>query len=109
MYCLRGHPAAVASINQQRQLEIYQKETNPNYVRAYSHFINGLRISLQQYDEEHKPKGNPKGKPKDEADRRANTLKRGGGDKFKHDKESFEKFKKELKELGMWVEPSDFA
>jgi hypothetical protein len=65
--------------------------------------------SLQQYDEEHKPKGNPKGKPKDEADRRANALKRGGSEKFKHDKESFEKFKKELKELGMWVEPSDFA
>jgi hypothetical protein len=55
-YCLRGHPAAVASINQQRQLEIYQKETNPTYMRSYSHFMNGLRVSLQQYDEEHKPK-----------------------------------------------------
>jgi hypothetical protein len=104
-HCLRGHPAAVAAINQQRQLEIYQKEVTPNYVRTFSNFMNGLRISLQQYDDEHKPKPNYKSKAKQEEERRANLLKQ-KTDKTKATPEEFEKFKKELQDLGnRWQYP----
>jgi hypothetical protein len=102
-HCLHGHPAAVAAINQQRQLEIYQKEITPNYVWSFNNFMNGLRISLQQYDDEHKPKPNPKFKPKQEEECRANNTKR-LTERTKATPEEFEKFKKELQDLGMWLE-----
>jgi hypothetical protein len=97
-YCLRGHPAAVVSINQQRELEIFQCETTPGYLRPFSNFMNGLRISLQQYDDEHKPKqgNNQKGRVNDNVDRRANVV--------QQSPEDFERFRSEMKELGMWLE-----
>jgi hypothetical protein len=106
-HCLRGHPAAVAAINQQRQLEIYQKEVMPNCVRSFNNFMNGLRISLQQYDDEHKPKHNPKFKSKQEEERRANITKR-TTERARATPEEFEKFKKELQDLGMWLEGDAF-
>jgi hypothetical protein len=102
-HCLRGHPAAVAAINQQRQLEIYQREVTPNYMRTFGNFMNSLRISLQQYDDENKPKQTLKNKNKQEEERRANALKH-KADKQKATPEEFERFKKELQELGMWLE-----
>jgi hypothetical protein len=97
-YCLRGHPAAVVSINQQRELEIFQCETTPGYVRPFSNFMNGLRILLQQYDDEHKPKQgtNQKGRVNDNFDRQANAV--------QQSPEDFERFRNEMKELGMWLE-----
>jgi hypothetical protein len=97
-HCLRDHPAAVVSINQQRELEIFLRETTPGYVRPFSNFVNGLRISLQQYNDKHKPEQNPtsRGRGTDNTDRRANTL--------QQTPEDYERFKSEMKELGMWLE-----
>jgi hypothetical protein len=97
-YCLQGHPAAVVSIHQQHELEIFQQETTPGYVRPFSNFMNGLCISLQQYDDEHKPKQNTnhRGHGNDNADRQANTM--------QQSPEDFEWFRNEMKELGMWLE-----
>jgi predicted phage tail protein len=106
-HCLRGHPVAVAAINQQQQLEIYQKEITPNYVRSFNNFMNGLRISLQQCSDKHKPKHNPKFKPKQEEERCANNTKR-STEGVKATPEEFEKFKKELQEFGMWLEGDVF-
>jgi hypothetical protein len=110
-YCLRGHPAAMASINQQRQLKIHFKETNPGFVvRTFAAFMDGIRVSMQQYDEENKFT-NPSKKAK-AAERRANAFKREDGKrdegKPKHDKESFERYKKELQALNMWLAPEAF-
>jgi hypothetical protein len=60
--------------------------------------MNGLRILLQQYDDEHKPKQgtNQKGRVNDNADRQANTV--------QQSPEDFERFRNEMKELGMWLE-----
>jgi hypothetical protein len=104
-YFLRGHPAAMSSINQQRQLEIRFKETNPGFTRTFASFMNGIRVSLQQYDEENKFT-NPSKKAK-AAERRANAFKRKDG-KPKRDKESFEKYKKELQAINMWLDPAAF-
>jgi hypothetical protein len=106
-HCLRSHPATVAAINQQLQLEIYQKEITPNYVRSFTNFMNGLRISLQQYDDKHKPRPNPKFKPKHEQEHRAKNTKR-VNERTKATPEEFEKFKKELQDLGMWLEGDAF-
>lgn len=58
--------------------------------------MNGLRISLQQYEDEHKSEQNPKGRGNEQTDRRANTL--------QQSPDEFERFKNEMKELGMWLE-----
>jgi hypothetical protein len=64
--------------------------------------MNGLQISLQQYDDKHKPKPNPKFKLKQEEERHANNTKR-VTERTKATPEEFEKFKKELQDLGMWL------
>jgi hypothetical protein len=73
--------------------------------------MNGLHISLQQYDEENKPKANTNlkrhGKENGEHQTNAMKHKRNGGTP-KHDIKGFEKFKKEMKELGLWLEGDAF-
>jgi hypothetical protein len=105
-YCLRGHPAAVVSINQQRELEIFQQETTPGYIRPFSIFMNGLRISMQQYDDEHKPKQgtNQKGRGSDNGDLRLNDSVDWRANAVQQSPEDFERFRNEMKELGMWLE-----
>jgi hypothetical protein len=69
-----------------------------SYVQPFSNFMNGLRILLQQYDDEHKPEqnSNPRGCSTDNTDCQANTM--------QQSPEEFERFKNEMKELGMWLE-----
>jgi hypothetical protein len=63
--------------------------------------------SRWQYDDEHKPKPNPKFKPKQEEERCANNTKR-LTEWAKATPEEFEKFNKELQDLGMWLEGDAF-
>jgi hypothetical protein len=105
-YCLKGHPAAVISINQQRELEIFQRETTPGYIRPFSNFMNGLRISLQQYDDENKPKhgGSQTGRGNENGDRRLNDNADRRANAVQQSPEEFEQFRNEMKELVMWLE-----
>lgn len=70
--CLRKHPGAMAAVNQMRQLDMHERTKNASYVRTYPPFINGLRVSFQQWDNDNKaiPKPNKSAK---QVDIRANA------------------------------------
>jgi hypothetical protein len=52
---VKGHPEANQYVNAMQQLTLHEQRKNSSYVVSTEAFIDGLRISFQQYDRDNKP------------------------------------------------------
>ena len=68
---LKGHPEANAYVNAMQQLTLHEQRKNSSFVVTTDAFIDGLRISFQQYDRDNKP--TPRSTPKPNGERRTNV------------------------------------
>jgi hypothetical protein len=100
----------MSAVNQMRQLDLHQKRINPSFVPSFNSFKEGLRVSFQQWDNKNKPKPSPRVKNDDkDGERRANKAQQSDDKRTDADKAAgLERYQKECKALGMWLEPAVF-
>ena len=56
IHSLRNHESAMTMVGHMQQLELRDKRHNPTLKLTYQDFVDGLRVSFQQWDKNNKPK-----------------------------------------------------
>jgi hypothetical protein len=63
---LRNHEGAMGMVSHMQQLDLRDKRVNPGHKMTFKDWVEGLRVSFQQWDKVNKPKLRTKVKPPNE-------------------------------------------